>query len=482
MSKIKTFATILFSISLLVTKVTLTHAESSDQGVAYARGLSSAFAEVAEKITPSVVNISAVKTKNYMESQTPQQFNDPFLQPFFEFFGEDFPRQFGAPEGPAQQGLGTGVIIDKEGHIITNNHVIGEADEVRVRLHDGRSFRAEIIGTDPRSDLAVIKISAPDLKPAKMGDSDQLMIGEWVIAAGNPFGLDNTITTGIVSAKGRSISGGNQYEDYIQTDAAINPGNSGGPLVNLSGEVIGINTAIFSRSGGYMGIGFAIPSNMVRHVKESLIREGRVVRGWLGVGIQNLTKELADSFNYTSTKGALVGHIDEKGPASKAGLQQGDIIVAFDGIEVVDTNQLRNMVAAIRPGNKIKVAIIRDGRKKELTLEVGELPSSSTPALALERDSATELGLNVESLTPELAQQLGASSSFGVVVTSVAPGSVAGRAGLQRGDIIVNANGTQIKTVKQFLSYLTTKSLKRGVRLLVESRGMQHFVLLKSED
>lgn len=482
LKSIKSITLAIVLLNLIAGHPTAAQAEESDRGVAYARGLSSAFAKIAEEITPSVVNISAVKTRNVLKNNPSLQLNDPFLQPFFDFFGDDFTRQFGVPEGPAQQGLGTGVIIDKDGHIITNNHVIGEADEVRVRLHDGRSLKAEIIGTDPRSDLAVIKIKASNLKPAKMGDSDKLMIGEWVVAAGNPFGLDNTITTGIVSAKGRSISGGGQYEDYIQTDAAINPGNSGGPLVNLAGEVIGINTAIFSRSGGYMGIGFAIPSNMVRHVKESLIKEGKVIRGWLGVGIQNLTRELAESFNYNSIKGALIGQIEPNSPAMEAGFQPGDIIVSFDGVEVIDTNQLRNMVAAVRPGSSVKIAVIRDGRKKELSLSIGELPSASVPVIAGQQDSATELGLKVEALTTELARQLGTSITQGIVVTSVTPGSVAGRAGLQRGDIIISVDGMQISTVRKFLNILSGKNLKKGLRLLVESRGMQHFVLLKADE
>ncbi|MCB0331696.1 MAG: trypsin-like peptidase domain-containing protein, partial [Bdellovibrionales bacterium] len=284
---------------------------AEEAAISQAQALSRAFEGVATKITPALVNIRAVTRATPVVKRGRSNGRGPALPPglpapfrdFFERFGDQLPFDDGG-RAPSQ-GLGSGVIVDSKGHILTNNHVIAEADEVTVRLSDGRSFEAEVVGADSRTDLAVIKIDAPNITPAKLGDSDQLKIGEWVVAAGTPFGLENTITAGIVSAKGRSIMGGNAYEDFIQTDAAINPGNSGGPLADLSGAVVGINTAIFSRSGGYMGVGFAIPINLAKSIMASLIEDGKVTRGWLGVVIQELTDELAESFGYSSQKGAL---------------------------------------------------------------------------------------------------------------------------------------------------------------------------------
>ena len=457
------------------------HAQSASDALRYARGLSGAFEKVAKIITPSVVNISSI-VKARSQNQ-PFGFNDPFFDQFKDFFGDDFfrrrtPRH--APEGPVQQGLGTGVIIDNDGHILTNNHVIGKADEVNVRLHDGRELEAKIIGTDPKTDLAVIKIEANNITPAKLGDSDALKIGEWVIAAGNPFGLDNTITAGIVSAKGRSILGGNYYEDFIQTDAAINPGNSGGPLVNLDGEVVGINTAIFSRSGGYMGIGFAIPSQMVKSVMASLINDGRVIRGWLGVGIQDLTEDLAHSFNYPSTEGALLGDIQPESPAAKGGLKQGDIIIRFDDERIKDINGLRNTVANTTPGEKVEVQVIREGRKKTLKVKIGEQPGDVTKT-PTQDESAQQLGMEVEKLTPDMSKRLGSSLTEGVIVRSVAPGSLAAKASIQPGDIILSVNGKRILSLRDFQKAVNSTSIKKGLRMVVETQGMQRFVWVKGE-
>lgn len=433
-----------------------------------AKALSRSFERVATTITPSIVSISTVsRPRGAKGLKLPM---DPFWEQFRELFPED--------QMP-QQGLGTGVIVDERGYVLTNNHVLGNGDEVRVRLHDGSSFNAEVVGRDPRTDIAVIKIKAKELSPAKLGDSDALKIGEWVIAAGNPFGLENSITSGVVSAKGRAFMGGNQYEDFIQTDAAINPGNSGGPLVNLDGEVVGINTAIFSRSGGYMGIGFAIPINMARAVMESLIKDGKVVRGWLGVGIQNLTDDLAESFNYPGTEGALVGHVQENGPAAGI-LKQGDIIVSFAGKKIRDVNELRNMVAATRPNTKVELTLIRDGRKTDAKITLGELPASTEEELPQEEaDSIDRLGLTVESLTPDMARKLRSSRRNGVVVTQVEPGSPAARAGLQPQDIIVQVDGEDIKDVASFRRQVSAERLKKGVRMVIESQGMERFAVLK---
>ncbi|RME61750.1 MAG: DegQ family serine endoprotease [Candidatus Dadabacteria bacterium] len=459
----------------------------NDDAIQFAQMLSQAFEQVADLITPSVVNIKLIK-KVKVTAPNAGPFTDPFFERFRDFFGDDFfDKFFSQPyppqEGFVQRGLGTGVIIDEKGYIVTNHHVVNDSDEIVVTLSDGTTAKAKIVGTDPKTDLAVIKIDKKGLKAAKFGDSDQLKIGEWVIAVGNPFGLSNSITAGIVSAKGRSILGSDQYEDFIQTDAAINPGNSGGPLVNLKGEVVGINSAIFSKSGGYMGIGFAIPSNMVKTVAESLIKTGKVIRGWLGVGIQNLTQELADSFNYPSTRGALVGHIEPNGPADKAGLKQGDIIVRFNGKKIKNINQLRNIVAATKPGTKVIVEVFRNGKYKKLRVKIGELPAeilarSSAP----QRQRASvlgKLGIIVKDLTPELREQLGARTKHGVVIEKVRPNSIAYLSGLRQGDVIISVNGKKIRNVGELKAALSKDALAKGVRLVVETQGMERFVFLR---
>ncbi len=452
------------------------------QSTQYARQLSSAFNSAARVITPSVVTVSSSKTVRGAQNgknQLPDIFRD--------FFGPDFNERYGnpfqAPEGNVQQGMGSGVIVDSKGYILTNNHVIGEADEVKVSLSDKRKFDAEIVGTDPSTDLAVIKIKGENFTAADLGDSDELQIGDWVVAAGNPFGLDNTITTGIVSAKGRSIMGGNMYEDFIQTDAAINPGNSGGPLVDLDGKVVGINTAIFSRSGGYMGIGFAIPINMAKEVMNSLISDGKVIRGWLGVGIQNLTEELAESFDYPSTEGALVSHIQQETPAAKAGIRQGDIIIRFNGERIKDVNELRNKVAATTPGKDIDLDVIREGRKTRLSVKIGEMPGKDQELQSEpEVDGSADLGVSIEPLSAEIAKQLGTSRRNGVVVTAVNPGSLAARAGFRRGDIIVRAGSKNIETIRDFHAAISKDALAKGIRMVVESQGMERFIFVRSSD
>lgn len=455
---------------------------ASAEAIQQARNLSSAFEAVANQITPSVVSISAIK-KPQPGKKVKGPVRDPFFDQFREFFGDDLFDRFQGPqdESPGRQGLGTGVVVDQKGHILTNNHVVGDADEVTVRLNDEREFKAEVVGKDPRSDIAVIKIKADKLVAANLGDSDQLKIGQWVIAAGNPFGLDNSITAGIVSAKGRSIMGGGQFEDFIQTDAAINPGNSGGPLVDIEGRVVGINTAIFSRSGGYMGIGFAIPINMAKNVMQSLITKGRVIRGWLGIGIQNLTEDLAKSFNYPGQDGALVGHVEAGGPAEKSGLKQGDIIVRIDGVEMKNINQLRNYVAGTEPGKELALDIIRDGRKEAVKVKVGELPSQ-TQDKQEEDEPSIDLGLSVETLSSELARRLGAKTNSGVIIRQVRPGGLGEHSGLQPRDIIVSVNGEKVSTVDQFYKAVEGADLKRGVRMVVESQGMERFVFLRSND
>ncbi len=452
-----------------------TRAESAavSPGTRLADELSQAFEQVAENITPSVVTISTETKAKKGGAKGTEQLRD--------FLGEDF---FDKMVPSPQRGLGTGVIVDDQGHILTNNHVIGDADEVTVRLSTEKSVKAKVVGVDPRTDLAVIKIKVKEGLPksAKLGDSDKLKIGEWVVAAGASFGLDNTITAGIVSAKGRAISGGAQYEDFIQTDAAINPGNSGGPLVNLRGEVVGINTAIVSKSGGYMGIGFAIPINMGRQVMESLITKGKVTRGWLGVGIQNLSEDLAQSFNYESTEGALVGHVDPKGPAKKAGLKQGDIIVQAGKERIKNVNQLRNYIASLKPGVDLEVTVVRGGDKRSVTVEIGELPAQTEegPEVATEGENE-QLGLSVEPLNESSAKRSRTTRTEGLVVTEVSPQGLAAKAEIRPGDIIVSINGQEISTITQFKEALAKGDLKKGVRMVVESQGMERFAFLRQQ-
>jgi len=333
------------------------------------RGGDLGFAQVAKEVTPAVVNISTVTKSGKGGSLVP--FDDPF---FHRFFGEEFLRRFEAPKGRKERSLGSGVIVDQTGTIITNNHVVSQADEIKVLLSDKREFRAKLVGTDPKADLAVLKIDAQALHTIPWADSDRLEVGEYVLAIGNPFGLNQTVTMGIVSAVGRASMGIAEYEDFIQTDAAINPGNSGGALVNTGGQLVGINTAIFSQSGGNMGIGFAVPSNMARTIMEQLIQSGRVIRGWLGVSIQDLTPELASQFGLPEPKGVLVSDVLDASPAKRAGLERGDVIVEYDGKPVETPTQLRNAVARTPVGKKAVLKVIRDRRPRTVEITVAEQP------------------------------------------------------------------------------------------------------------
>lgn len=345
----------------------------SKESITLLGNLSGAIAEVAEAARPAVVNISTTSTVTVEQNPFGNMFNDPF---FRRFFGDQF--DHGHKRKYKSSALGSGVIVTGDGYILTNNHVVKGADEIKVTLFDKREFKGKVVGTDPRTDLAVIKIKAKDLPTLRLGESGKLKTGDVVLAIGNPFGLNQTITMGIVSAVGRSNIGLADLEDFIQTDAAINPGNSGGALVNSSGELVGINTAIFSTSGGYMGIGFAIPTDMARSVMDSIIKSGKVVRGWLGVSIQDLTPDLAASLDIKETSGALISGVEKDSPADKAGLKRGDLITGVNGKKVADSTSLRNMISAAAPGTKVSVAIIRDGKKQAKTVTLGEYNESKT--------------------------------------------------------------------------------------------------------
>ena len=424
------------------------------------------FVPIAKRAKASVVNVSSVKKSK----QDGQSFQNPFFDdPFFRrFFGEEFERRMPAPREFQQQGLGSGVIVTQDGYIITNNHVVEGADELNVSFPDKRTFKAKVIGTDPKTDVAVIKIDASNLPALPWGDASQLEVGEMVLAVGNPFGLSQTVTMGIISAIGRANVGIVDYEDFIQTDAAINPGNSGGALVNLKGELIGINTAIFSRSGGYMGIGFAIPSTMAKSVMQSLIKHGKVIRGWLGVSIQDVTPDLAKEFGATENTGALVGDVMEDSPASKAQLERGDIITAYKGVSVRDSNHLRGLVAETSPGTTARLSVLRDKNPLDLTITIGELPKELAKA---SRDGSGKGEHALAGITVENARQSGRSKpSSGVVVTDIEPESPAERAGLQKGDVIREINRKPVKDVKDFERLASQLSSRSSVLILV-NRG-----------
>lgn len=417
------------------------------------RELDSAFVKVAEKVTPAVVNIKSTRKRPPAMGEDQENFfrNHPFR----EFFGDELFKRF-KKELPDRvpEGMGSGVIISEDGRIITNAHVVKDADDIKVTLGDKRSFHAKVIGADPGSDIAVIKIEAKNLPTATMGDSSKLRVGEIVLAVGNPFGFNQTVTSGIVSATGRTNVKIIEYEDFIQTDAAINPGNSGGPLVNINGEVIGINTAIASRSGGYQGIGFAIPSNSAKRIMEDLLSEGKVRRGLLGVHIQDVNESLAKSFGRDSADGALVNNVVPGSPADKAGIQSGDIILEFKGQPVSSAGQLRNAVAEEKPGTTAPVVVFRDKKKISLSVTISERTKDSfaqaEPSGPTGGSSLKELGIEVEKVPPSLGERLGLAKGEGVRVKDVSSDGAAARMGLMPGDVILEADGKTIQDVSDF--------------------------------
>jgi serine protease Do len=433
------------------------------------------FVELAKRVNPGVVNISTTKVvkgggRIFRNFSPPSRERDPFR----DFFGEDFfDRFFGEmlQKDYVQRSLGSGFIIDREGYIITNNHVIEGASEIRVRLSTERDFEAEVVGRDSKTDLALIKIkSSQDLPVEELGDSAKLEIGEWVMAIGNPFGLSHTVTVGIVSAKGRVIGSG-PYDDFIQTDASINPGNSGGPLFNMNGEVVGINTAIVA-SG--QGIGFAIPINAAKEIIPQLKKKGKVTRGGIGVYVQKLTPDLAKSFGLEKNKGALVADVIPGSPADTAGIRRGDVIVKFNGKEIDEMNELPRIVASTPVGKEVEIGILREGKPLTLKLKVGELKDEAM-APTLEK-TKLELGMSVQEVTPEIAQQLRLGEATGVVVTQIEPGGVADEAGIQRGDVIREINGYAIRNVSDYRAALAKVKNEEILRLLIK-RGERNLYL-----
>ena len=425
------------------------------------------FADLVEKLQPSVVNIS---TTNVIRQRSPfrQGPGSPFggNNPFNDFF-EKF---FGGGNSPQRefkrQGLGSGFIMTKDGYVVTNNHVVDKAEDIQVVLQNGDKYEAKVVGKDPKTDLAVLKFEPEkDIQPVKFGDSDSnnLRIGDWVIAIGNPFGLGYTVTAGIVSAKGRSLGLG-AYDDFIQTDASLNPGNSGGPLFNLKGEVVGVNTAIVARG---QGIGFAIPIDLAEFVIDQLKADGKVVRGWLGVYVQKLTPEIASSFDLKQDEGALVSDLAPEGPAEKAGIQRGDVIVEFDGQKVDDVSDLTNFAAVTPPGSEATLKIIQDGKEKTVTVKLQEFPEQRSD---IDEQVRENLGLTVKQLTPNIVKRFNIDQNEGVIIADVLQGSPAGEAGLKVGDIVLEINKKQIKTLADYSDAL--KDVKAGdTALFLVKRG-----------
>jgi len=431
------------------------------------RDLNQAFIDIVAQVKPCVVTVS---TEQVLSVRGANPFGLPFNDDFFNFFfnPRQQPRQDEQPKREfRQRGLGSGVIVSADGQILTNNHVVENADTIIVRTFNGHKYTARVVGTDPKTDIAVLKIDADGLEFLSIGDSDALQVGEMVLAVGSPMSqnLAYTVTQGIVSAKGRSNVGLADYEDFIQTDAAINPGNSGGPLVNLDGELVGINTAIASRTGGFMGIGFAVPSNMAVRIMNSLVSDGRVVRGWLGVMIQDINEELAEAFNLESMDGVLVSDITADSPALRAGFETGDIIIQMDGKPIRNMAQLRNQVAGTAPGTSVKFAVLRDGKKQDLTVLLAELPSNQ-PITSRGSNYEDLLGFSVSTPTSEMADQYGLDrTAKGVVVTAVDPTGAAYRAGLRNGDMIQAIDRQNIENMDQFTKAVAGK--KKGDRLLL---------------
>jgi serine protease Do len=441
--------------------------------------LSSAFKTISKDSSAAVVNVDVERTVRRRGAPSRDELRERVPEDLLDFFFGPRGSHPNIPDEFQQRGQGSGFIISSDGYILTNNHVVGDASRVSVRLSDGREFEAEVVGSDKMSDVAVIKVDATGLPSLPLGDSDSLEQGEWVIAVGSPFGLSHTVTAGIVSAIGRGSMGLTEYGDFIQTDAAINPGNSGGPLLNLDGEVVGLNTAIFSRSGGYMGIGLAIPINMVKAVRDQLIETGAVTRGYLGVGIQAVTPEFADEFGLADANGIIVAHVQEGKAADQAGITRGDVIVKLNGDPVGEVEAFRNTISLMRPGTKVRLELLRDGRAVRETVELGELESESTRVARVEGPQK-DLGITVQDMDQELAQRLGLESESGIVITNVEPNSNAARKGLRPGMVIREVNRKPVTDVRRFREAIEANE-DDTVLLLVEDDKFTSYIVLRLE-
>jgi len=457
----------------------LTHAKDEKEKMTTAKSLGRAFVEVAKKVQPAVVNITTEKT---ITMKPWDRYGEDFFKgsPFEDFFrGFGFsPREKGKEYRHKQRSGGSGVIVDKEGYILTNNHVVEDTDKIKVRLNDGREFTATLKGQDPRTDLAVLHIKAKDLPVAALGDPDQLEVGEWAIAIGSPFGLEHTVTVGVISAKGRSGLGTGNYEDFIQTDASINPGNSGGPLINIDGEVVGINAMIIQPG---TGIGFAIPVNMAKQILSDLIKEGKVVRPWLGISVQDLTPEMAEQFQVKEKEGVLVAQVHQGTGAEKAGLVSGDVVKSVDDKTIKNSNELIKEIQKKKVGQKIKLGLVREG--KPMTVDVTTTAMPDKPEEVKGKEAEEKLGAKVQELTPQLAARYRISGEIkrGVVVLGVEEGSPAEDIGLQEGDVILEINRKKIETIKDFEKAIKDISLEKGMVLRLHRRGNTFYHSFKKQ-
>jgi len=423
------------------------------------------FVALAKRLKPGVVNISTTQIGTREDTSSFSGQND--------WFGAHSPRkQF------RQRSLGSGFIIEPDGLILTNFHVVDNAEKITVRLLDGREFTGRVVGTDQKIDIALVKINAQDLPVAPLGDSDGLEVGEWVMAIGNPFGLDNTVTSGIVSAKDRQIGAG-PYDHFIQTDASINPGNSGGPLVNLQGEVVGIDTAIFSQSGGNIGIGFAIPINLVKDLLPQLKNGGKVTRGWLGVSIQGITPDLAASLGLSQVKGALISSVVHDGPADRAGIKAGDVIVGYEGKAINNANDLPLLVAGTPVGKTVSLQVFRDKEETPIAVAIGQMKEEKVIASTTETG---DLGLTVEQITPEIADDLGLEQTQGVVITAVAPDGPGEEAGFQPGDIVREINRQPVRNLADYRKIMASAAHGRSILFLVQREDSSIFLALRKEE
>lgn len=424
------------------------------------------FVQLVEKYGKGVVNISTVREARVVEGADPFGFDERHAE-IFRRFGFPFPFGGGPRQEPERRGTGSGFIISADGLILTNHHVVEGADEIKVRLTDNREFTGKVLGSDAKTDIAVVKIDAKDLPYLTMGNSDELKVGEWVAAIGSPFGLDNTVTSGIVSAKSRKLPS-DQYVPFIQTDVAVNPGNSGGPLFNMKGEVVGINSQIFSTSGGFMGLSFAIPSNLAMQIKDQLVKNGKVTRGRIGVVIQSVTQDLAESFGMKTPKGAIVSQVEKDGPAAKAGLQEGDIITAVNGKAIDDSVDMPVIIGSMAPGSIAKLSIIRNNKDMTLDIKVEEAPNESASSNASKTAAANKLGVTVRPLNDE---EKAKAETEGLLVTEST--GAARKAGIREGDIIVNVNGVKIKKTDDLARVLEKN---KNLRVLVQRRDGRIFI------
>lgn len=424
------------------------------------------FVQLVEKYGKGVVNISTVREARVVEGADPFGFDERHAE-IFRRFGFPFPFGGGPRQEPERRGTGSGFIISANGLILTNHHVVDGADEIKVRLTDNREFTGKVLGSDAKTDIAVVKIDAKDLPYLTMGNSDELKVGEWVAAIGSPFGLDNTVTSGIVSAKSRKLPS-DQYVPFIQTDVAVNPGNSGGPLFNMKGEVVGINSQIFSTSGGFMGLSFAIPSNLAMQIKDQLVKNGKVTRGRIGVVIQSVTQDLAESFGMKTPKGAIVSQVEKDGPAAKAGLQEGDIITAVNGRAIDDSVDMPVIIGSMAPGSIAKLSIIRNNKDMTLDVKVEEAPNESASSNASKTAAANKLGVTVRPLNDE---EKAKAETEGLLVTEST--GAARKAGIREGDIIVNVNGVKIKKTDDLARVLEKN---KNLRVLVQRRDGRIFI------